>query len=88
MSAQIPASAAASAVGRPISTTHHRAEPVDDQDLASYRCAGTPDQQRARAIAGYNARWDVYPGNGGFGKHINIGDVAAIYSHHPGYVRW
>jgi hypothetical protein len=28
-------------------------------------------------------RWDLYPGNGGFGKHINAADLATLLTLRP-----
>ena len=52
------------------------------QDLASYiapvrRLGSSPGD------AGYNKRWDIVPGNGGFGKDINVADVAYIVTVTP-----
>ena len=49
------------------------------QDLASFV---TPIRRlnKAPGDAGYDIRWDIVPGNGGFGKHINIADMGVIIS--------
>jgi hypothetical protein len=50
---------------------------VDIMDIASY-VAPVRRLNTGPGDPNYSARWDVVPGNGGFGKNINIGDVAEI----------
>jgi hypothetical protein len=55
---------------------------VTIQDLASY-IAPVRHLSTSPGDPGYNIRWDVVPGNGGFGKHINVADLAYIFTFTP-----
>ncbi len=55
---------------------------VDLQDLATY-VAPVRRINTSPGDAGYDPRWDVSPGNGGFGKMINISDLSLIVTVKP-----
>jgi hypothetical protein len=56
---------------------------VDLQDLASF-VGPVRRFNTSPGDPGYDLRWDLHPGNGGFGKHINAADLVALITVRPG----